>query len=122
MNFKKYFIIFTLFLVLFVSIGVVSAESCDSVGNVTSQVDDSVLQSENDSLILNSQESDVKVVVADDNVLQEEQSSYKLAAAGSPSKSPVKLVTYANFVKKGSYYYGKEKHQPFTSPAGTYRY
>lgn len=57
MNLKRYLILFTLFFVLLVSISAINAESDDSMENVTSTSDDSILQASADNATLNSQET-----------------------------------------------------------------
>ena len=51
MNFKGFIIIFTLFLVLFVGISAVSAETNDTMDNITSEADDAIqISTDNTSL------------------------------------------------------------------------
>ena len=102
MNFKGFIIIFTLFLVLFVGISAVSAETNDTMDNITSEADDAILQSNEDNISQNN----VEVLSSEDSPSQQNQSNGSLnSTQTSPAKSNLKIAASFNFVKKGSKYY-----------------
>lgn len=102
MNLKRYLILFTLFFVLLVSISAINAESDDSMENITSTSDDSILQASADNATLNSQETPA-VGSADNGDVSNSDSQLNVQKSTS-SKSSVKITAYTNFVKKGGKY------------------
>lgn len=107
MNIKRYLIILALFFVLFAGIGAISAQSNDSMDNITSDADDTVLQNSDDNIALADQKSDVEALGNDENASNNgtETAGNSSAPTAVSSKSAVKITTYSNFVKKGSKYY-----------------
>ena len=102
----RYFIIFTLFAVLLLGISSVSAAD-DSAGNVTSPEEDVDLQAADETPALESPEGEGNTNSGNGSEVpqQENSTSENTTQPASPSKTTVKLVTYSNFVKKGSKYY-----------------
>ena len=118
MKFKKYFIIFALFLVLMCSVCAVSALSNDTMENVISETDfnESVSLSNDDSVALDNEDSQLNaqmesngsIIRSSDDmaVLSTDisQGDEKLGGDDS-SKSALKIVNLTNFVQKGRTYY-----------------
>ena len=102
MNFKGFIIIFTLFLVLFVGISAVSAETNDTMDNITSEADDAIQISTNNTSLENNGE----ILSSEDSQNQQNQSNSSLnSTQTSPAKSNFKIAASSNFVKNGGKYY-----------------
>lgn len=96
MNFKGFIIIFTLFLVLFVGISAVSAETNDTMDNITSEADDAILQSNEDNISQNN----VEVLSSEDSSSQQNQSNSSLnSTQTSPEKSNLKIYALPTLLK-----------------------
>ena len=110
MKFKNYFILFALFFMLMCSVGAISAVSNDTMENIASEadVDDSLsFSNDNDSVVLNVEESNANANLSSDNddILSSISSISDESNVGESSKSDLKIVNYTNFVKKGKTYY-----------------
>ena len=105
MNFKKYFIIFTLFIVLIVSISTINAASDDNITSEINSNDDSISHSNEDSVVNNKDVNNLKSSLNLDNSIKENQSNNINSADNTTSKSDLKITTYTNFIKNGNKYY-----------------
>lgn len=108
MKFKKFFVILTLFIVLFISVNSINAVSDDSMDNITSEIDDSIMH--NDDVVLNAIENDTESnelsSTNEDIILQKQGSdTSKAAVKSTSSKSKLKIKPYSNFVKDGNKFY-----------------